>query len=888
MILHFGKSTFLCPKALIDNQDLLFESLGQGRLFRMDPQNPGFRTETEIETKSYSLVPDCYSVEIKYFDQILRLNSTLTVEEATNLCCSHFEVQNHQLFYKNKEFGFWLNSQHSLLNYELNHPLEFISTKDAKFVPVLVHEQTIMVFCCPYFKLEKLKLLIEHQIQAQDIKKLPFIYNIYTTKFVPNDWILEDVKMEYKPYMAKFSIECGNLLRTVYASEETTVQDVAKLLSLDDPYTMCNQTEPRIQARDGVEYLLSEKIWDILISHSLRHPPLCLSTLKLINLDDFLALQKPKEVDLLFFSFGPRNILLTTAADNCTEIPALLNAMTPLTDLLPCILRKLGVARAHYTSLGVRFCEKKIRTDDIKTLSMNLNLNKNNFIIDCSKTLEDLGVTNGDTIVVNLNRSLWLNDTQAIVKEPENTGFFRKKDDKVDDKAKSMWHEGPDSPSKITFAKNSAYKIETGSLNKLVEKLTPETIYGDPTEYYDFLDTFFLTLKTFSSTEDVFKKFKERYHVPRLPVESITDFDLKRHRIQTRVAHILEIWTRNYPILCFKNDESAILNEQVAKDIYDFVEEVLASDGFHSFGSKIRENIRKMLLQYDINDKIKNAQISKALSTRFARWDGDRLENTSFGAKIFEMDAEEVAKQLCLTSFSLYAAIQPSELINQGWTKQNGDEIAPNLSELSQRFNSTARWLTIALLSTRDIVRRASRMEWMIIVAIELYTHRNYLMLAAFLAGLSNAAVARLKHSKQRVASKLKKKLEELEEEMQPKMSFKKYRAALKSQKMLPSIPYLMVHLSDLIYIADGNQDIDPKNNQINFSKRVLLRDSIREVLKFQDLEYKFSPLIEIQNMLDRLFFFVVGSTNKKEEEEMFRKSLELEPRGWDGLSKQE
>jgi son of sevenless-like protein len=75
----------------------------------------------------------------------------------------------------------------------------------------------------------------------------------------------------------------------------------------------------------------------------------------------------------------------------------------------------------------------------------------------------------------------------------------------------------------------------------------------------------------------------------------------------------------------------------------------------------------------------------------------------------------------------------------------------------------------------------------------------NFNLLMALVSGMNNACVARLKWTKALMSRKSLETLERLETLMSPEGSYKAYRETLASINP-PCIPFIAVHLSDLVY----------------------------------------------------------------------------------------
>jgi len=107
---------------------------------------------------------------------------------------------------------------------------------------------------------------------------------------------------------------------------------------------------------------------------------------------------------------------------------------------------------------------------------------------------------------------------------------------------------------------------------------------------------------------------------------------------------------------------------------------------------------------------------------------------------------------------------------------------------------------------------------------------------------------------------------------MQLSGSFKHYRLSLQKAKA-PAIPYLGVHLQDLIFIEDGNPD--RLGSLINWRKRKLVSNIINTVLYFAliNSSYQLDP----PSHREALAF--LASLPQFPDKELFTLSLQGEPR---------
>jgi hypothetical protein len=262
---------------------------------------------------------------------------------------------------------------------------------------------------------------------------------------------------------------------------------------------------------------------------------------------------------------------------------------------------------------------------------------------------------------------------------------------------------------------------------------------------------------------------------------------------------------------------------------------------------------------------------------------------------IFSCDPEEVARQLTIIEFQLFANILPYEFLNQAWTKADADQRAPNIIAVTRRFNEIALWVTKSILDIKTVRARAKRIAKLIDIAGCLYTLNNFSTLMAFIAGFNKAPVTRLKHTMKEVPAKSAKKLMELEKIMSAESSYKFYRAAIHTVNP-PCIPYVGVYLLDLTYMEDGNPN--KVDGLINFAKRRLIHKLIREVQQYQDQPFNLKIVDEMVAMLNQSTTLpITQDTNvpatpapgekaselmtvRQFEDMLFNLSLQREPRG--------
>ncbi|EFA74821.1 hypothetical protein PPL_11854 [Heterostelium album PN500] len=232
---------------------------------------------------------------------------------------------------------------------------------------------------------------------------------------------------------------------------------------------------------------------------------------------------------------------------------------------------------------------------------------------------------------------------------------------------------------------------------------------------------------------------------------------------------------------------------------------------------------------------------------------------------IFDVEEEEVARQLTLIDFEIFSSIKPSELLNQSWNKPKLRHRSPNVLTLITRFNEISSWTASLILSNDKVKDRARNMAKIIKIAEYLMRPlNNFNTSMAILSGLNAASVHRLRFTKEEMPKHIQQIWADLQAQLSSNQSYKVYRDLL-SKANPPCLPYLGVCLTDLTFIEDGNPD--QIKGFINFSKRKLIYNAISTVQSFQNTRYNLHPVYQISKLLRNL-------KPRLDEDDLYRRSL--------------
>ena len=238
----------------------------------------------------------------------------------------------------------------------------------------------------------------------------------------------------------------------------------------------------------------------------------------------------------------------------------------------------------------------------------------------------------------------------------------------------------------------------------------------------------------------------------------------------------------------------------------------------------------------------------------------------------------EIARQITLETFAVYARIEARELFRQPWNKPKTQNLCPNVMSMIASYNLLAQRVASAIVLADTVRRRVKTIVHFLEVAQALRELQNFHSLSALVSGLGNASVIRLKHTFEALPKKWQRVADEFRSLCDMASSFKNLRETVMKGDP-PKIPYIGVYLSDLTFIEDGNPDNVQRTREgeqeptefIYLSKRLLFHKILSTIQTWQLVPYNLIPQASIQALIERM-----ASVGDKE---MYAESLLREPR---------
>ncbi len=239
---------------------------------------------------------------------------------------------------------------------------------------------------------------------------------------------------------------------------------------------------------------------------------------------------------------------------------------------------------------------------------------------------------------------------------------------------------------------------------------------------------------------------------------------------------------------------------------------------------------------------------------------------------LLDLAPMEVARQMTRLDAALFEVIETRDFLETAWTSKNPN-VAQSVKAITKQFNRMSQWVASLILREDDLRSRASVIEFFILTAESCLQLNNFNGLLQIIGSLSKTEIHRLTNSWELVGRDKIKMMEAHRELLQSNCSLLRQRYAAAKP---PCLPYLGTYLTDLVMIGEQKTRIGDK---INYRKLQLQEKCLSALVRRNEegIKFGFREVREIKNfILDDAWLY-------KTDDELMKRSLELEPRAAEG-----
>lgn len=365
--------------------------------------------------------------------------------------------------------------------------------------------------------------------------------------------------------------------------------------------------------------------------------------------------------------------------------------------------------------------------------------------------------------------------------------------------------------------------------------------FNDP----QFPEFFILVYPLFVDLPQLFLTIRQRFL-------SETDF-----MIRNRCAHLVQL-------LIEKHTLDFLRDERLSLKAIEFVTTSIEPH-FHTIGWLIRETIESFSSQLSLSKNFFKSSPKPLLPDMY------HLHTFDF----IDLHPLEVARQLTILEYGLFASIELKELLNQAWDSETKETSAPNVTQTIRRFNQMSGWITSLIVKITPLKPRVALLKRFIDIADECLKLDNFNSVLEIVSGLQTTSVRRLTETFEQLSDETKQTYQNLRDFLETRKNWERYRTRLNSVTG-PCVPYLGIHLTDLTMIAEKFRKKVPHPDfpdvtLLNWERSSRVAEVLGLIKRLQVKRYRLHAVPYFQEYLSRL--------DQLSEDECMKLSQEIQPK---------
>ena len=218
---------------------------------------------------------------------------------------------------------------------------------------------------------------------------------------------------------------------------------------------------------------------------------------------------------------------------------------------------------------------------------------------------------------------------------------------------------------------------------------------------------------------------------------------------------------------------------------------------------------------------------------------------------ILNYSEDEIAKQLSYISFMLLSKIKPEELYGSNFTKENKNQISPNVMKAIEHFDNMILFIFEDIISYYHYRTRGKVIEKWIKVAMKCKEMNNYNDLIILNTLFKKYELRKLKYTWKHVSREDKEKIKEINKLCSFENNYFYIKNAMNQciKNEMKFIPYLGVLLKEITLLEETSK-YTKNNNLINIEKISLINNYIDKFFTFKKfgISYKSNDQLDILN----------------------------------------